>query len=82
MKKQGLQLSEKILVVTLMATIGLLIWVIYRNNNQPQLVEQPAAPATLPSIEKQSDLPRAAKALNAIDIDAVVDTSDLAKALE
>jgi len=88
MSKKGFTIVEVLIVVAILAVIGLLGWTYYNKffgsdtGSQESSTNTTTSSTTMPEVKSSSDLQKAADAVNAIDVDGSVDTSDISAALE
>jgi prepilin-type N-terminal cleavage/methylation domain-containing protein len=80
--KKGFSIVEVLIVVAVLAIIGLLGWTYYGKFFGGETSSQEAATASVPQVETSNDLQKTIDAVNAIDVDKNVDTSDITAVLE
>lgn len=84
--RKGFTIVEVLLVVAVLAIIGLLGWTYYNkffgSDTNSQGSSETTSSVTMPEVQSSSDLQKAADAVNAIDVDASVDTSDMDAVLQ
>jgi prepilin-type N-terminal cleavage/methylation domain-containing protein len=84
---KGFSLVEALLVIAVLAIIGLLGWNFFNrqaanNTSKTSTSNNSTVEATLPAVNSKEDLKTAEDAINAIDIDGAINTSDIDASLE
>lgn len=83
-KNKGFAVVEILIVVAVIALIGFLGWTFYNKQlvgDTPSTVNT-SAEGVMPEVSNDADLQSAENALEGIDIDSAVDTSDIDASLE
>ncbi len=81
---KGFSAIEGVLVVGVVAIIGALGWTFYMGvmNQQGESVASNTSVQSIPEVNSSADLQKVEDAVNAIDIDESVDTTDVTEALQ